>query len=305
MTGKLRHVEIVTPVFNRREYTLQCLRSLSRIDRTRLKVHIIIVDDGSSDGTSEAVRKQFPDVQIVQGDGTLYYTAGTNRGIEAALKWNPDYVLAINNDSIFDDQFLRRLVDCAEINPRSVVGPALLLWDTPHKVFQVAPHWQTWYGGWRPRYHQTVWTLPERPFDVEGIVGNCVLYPVSAIKEVGLMAEKQFPYGFGDCEYTPRMRRAGWRLLIEPGARVWCEPNIHEGSPGRLPPREMLNVLFRNYSSTWNLGRQFVERWHSGPTRAHGVAAFGIMLVRWGLRYSGLGGSWPIWPDKELKGKRS
>lgn len=305
MSAKLIHVEIVTPVYNRRDTTLQCLRSLSRIDCTGLKVHVIIVDDGSSDGTSEAVRENFPEVQLVEGDGTLHYTAGTNRGIEAALKRNPDYVLAINNDSIFDEQFLRHLVSCAEENPRTVVGPLLLLWDTPHKVFQVGSYWQTWYGGWRPRLSQTIWTIPDHPFDVEVIVGNCVLLPVTVIREIGLMKEERFPYGFGDCEYTPRMRRAGWRLLIDPRAHVWCEPNTNEPSPRRLPKREMLNVLLKDYVSVWNLKRQFVSRWESGPTRIHGVAAFGIQLVRLGLKWRGLGGNWPTWPDKPLNGKRS
>ena len=305
MGDKLTHVEIVTPVYNRRETTLRCLRSLSRIDCTGLKVHVIIVDDGSSDGTSEAVRKQFPDVQLIRGDGTWHYTAGTNRGIEAALERNPDYVLAINNDSIFDVHFLRCLVECAKENPRSVVGPVLLLWDTPHKVFQVGSHWHTWYGGWRPRLSQTVWTIPDKPFDVEVIVGNCMLLPVEAIREMGLMKEDKFPYGFGDCEYTPRMRRAGWRLLIEPRSRVWCEPNAIVPSPANLPARQLINALITDYESQWNLRRQFLSRWESGPSRTQAVAAFGMLLVRWGLRWRKLGGNWPIWPDKPLNGEKN
>lgn len=305
MNEKVIHVEIVTPVYNRRETTLQCLRSLSRIDSAGLKVHVIIVDDGSSDGTSDAIREQFPEVQLVAGDGTLHYTAGTNRGIEAALNWNPDYVLAINNDSIFEPHFLRHLVNCAEDNPRTVVGPVLLLWDVPHRVFQVGSYWQTWYGGWRPRFAQTVWSIPDHPFDVEVIVGNCVLYPVAAFREMGLMDEKRFPFGFGDCAYTPRLRRAGWRLLIEPRSLVWCEPNSPEASPRGLPLRKMLNVLFEDYVSVWNVKRQFVSRWESGPTRVQAVAAFGIQLIRLGLKWSGLAGKWPNWPDEPLNGNRS
>lgn len=304
MSGKLIHVEIITPVYNRRETTLLCLRSLSRIDQTGLKVHIIVVDDGSVDGTSEAIREQFPEVEIVRGDGTLHYTGGTNRGIEAALEKNPDYVLAINDDSIFDEQFLQRLIKCAEENPRTIVGPLLLLWDTPHKVFQIGSHWQTWYGGWRHRHRLTAWTVPSHPFEVEIIVGNCTLYPVEAIREVGLMKQKTFPYGFGDLEYTPRMRKAGWRLLIEPRSRVWCEPNTLIASPTKMPKRELARVLFKDYKNPYNLRRQFVARWESAPTRIQAVTAFGIMLVRLGLRASGIG-IWPNWPDKELDGKRS
>ena len=55
-----KRVELVTPVHNRRDITLQCLRSLSRIDRTGLDIHITVVDDGSTDGTGDAIREQFP-----------------------------------------------------------------------------------------------------------------------------------------------------------------------------------------------------------------------------------------------------
>jgi GT2 family glycosyltransferase len=57
-------------------------------------------------------------------------------------------------------------------------------------------------------FHQTVWTVPEKPWRVDLIVGNCVLVPTEAIKEVGLMDSKRYP-NFGDAEYTPRLRRKG------------------------------------------------------------------------------------------------
>jgi GT2 family glycosyltransferase len=71
-------VAAIVPVYNRRETTLQALRSLSRIDRTGVDFRIFIVDDGSTDGTAQAIEKEFPDVVIVHGDGNLHYAAGTN-----------------------------------------------------------------------------------------------------------------------------------------------------------------------------------------------------------------------------------
>ena len=89
MSENLIRVEIVTPVHNRKEITLQCLKSLSKINQEGLDVHIIVVDDGSTDGTSEAIESRYPEVEVIKGDGNLWYTEGTNVGVRAALKYDP------------------------------------------------------------------------------------------------------------------------------------------------------------------------------------------------------------------------
>ncbi|HEX5856031.1 MAG TPA: glycosyltransferase, partial [Thermoanaerobaculia bacterium] len=102
-------VVAVAPVHNRRDTTLRWLRALSRVDRDGIDFACIVVDDGSTDGTAGAIRSEFPGVEIVPGDGTLWYTAGTNRGFEAALARGPDYVLAMNDDTAPDRAFLASL----------------------------------------------------------------------------------------------------------------------------------------------------------------------------------------------------
>lgn len=300
MSKNLIHVEIIAPVHNRRDITIQCLRSLSRIDRTGLKVHVIIVDDGSTDGTSDAIREQFPDVEIVSGDGNLWYTAGTNRGIEAALERNPDYVLAINDDAVFDEKCLLRMVGCAETNPRSVVGPLLLSWDEPHKVFQVAPKWSVSYGGWQHLFKQTVWTMPQDAWEVETIVGNCVLLPVDAVRRVGLMDAGKYPH-YGDTEYTVRMRRAGWKLLIEPHARVFCQPNAPLPKLREQSFKNLLDRLLFDERSAHSLKRIWMLNWDTSPSRMLGLMASAVFLARLGLKTVGLSGRWPNdWPEDHL-----
>jgi GT2 family glycosyltransferase len=294
------HIEIVTPVFNRRETTRQCLHSLARVDQTNLKVHVIIVDDGSSDGTAEMLRADFPDVEIVPADGSLYYTRATNLAVEAAMAKSPDYVLAINNDSIFHDQFLQQLVKCAKTHPRSVVGPVLLLWDRPHQVAQVGARWQTWYGGWRIPLNYAVWDLPDEAFDVDIIVGNCVMVPADAIREVGLMHGDPFRFGFGDLEWTPRMKRAGWRLLIERRSLVWFEPNTLLPSPSKMGLKELFRALLRNRMHPHNLRNQLVWRWYSAPSRPAAVAGFLIYQIRLLLRWTRIDQTWPYWPDEKI-----
>ena len=270
-------VAIVAPIHNRREITLQCLRSLERLDREMIDLAIYIVDDGSADGSYEAIRSQFPHVMVIKGNGELWYTEGTNVAIRAALEHHPDYVLAINDDSVFDPQFLNYLVETAERHPRSVVGPLLLLWDEPHKLFQTAPVWSTVDGGWRHWREQTVWTVPSAAWEVDLIVGNCVLYPASVFAECGFMDSRRFP-NFGDAEFTPRLKRAGYRLIIDPRSRVFCQPNeIRRQLRGVNPFRAVKNLLFdRKHPS--NLTRLFLSHISGGPSVLKGTAAWFVFI---------------------------
>lgn len=276
-------IEIVTPVYNRRELTLQFLRSLARINRNGLDVHIIIVDDGSTDGTSEAVAKDFPEVEIVKGNGNLWYTGGTNLGIKTALEKNADYILCVNNDSIFEENCVKNLVECAEQNPRSVVGALLLLWNEPHHVFQVSPEWKTSLGGWHHWFKQTVWTVPQKPWQVDIIVGNCVLYPAEVVREVGLMNEKKFAQ-YGDAEYTPRIRRKGWKLLIAPNAKVFCKPNDVPPKLSAMPLKKMMNALFFEPHNVHSLRRRFNMNLYGAPSKFEGIFAFIVFFARIVLR---------------------
>ncbi|MCX7640666.1 MAG: glycosyltransferase family 2 protein [Pyrinomonadaceae bacterium] len=281
---------VVTTVHNRRDITLLCLKSLAKVNKEGLNVHIIVVDDGSTDGTSKAISEQFPEVEIVKGDGNLWYTEGMNVGINAAFKHNPKYILMINDDQIFDVDFLQYMVETAEKNEKSIVGALLLLWDQPHKVFQVAPIWKTWLGGWRHWRHQTVWSVPERPWEVELIVGNCILIPTEAIKEAGLMDSRRFP-NFGDAEYTPRLRKKGWRLILDPRAKVFVQPNTIPKSVKDLCLREKIDFLFIDLKKPQNLRRRFYAYWFGAPSKIKGLVGFLMFLIRFWLRKN-IEGDW-------------
>lgn len=279
MKERLIRVEIVAAVHNRRDLTLRCLRSVSRLDRAGLEIGVVIVDDGSTDGTSEAIASEFPDVDVVISDGNLWYTEGTNVGIRRALKRKPDYVLIINDDQVFDEKCLRYLVEIAESVPNSVVGPLLLLWDTPHRVFQVSPRWETWNGGWRHWYSQTIWTVPERPWKVDLIVGNCVLVSAKILEKHGLMNSVRYP-NFGDAEFTPRLKKAGCELLIDPRARVFCQPNA---VPARVRGKlfnGVINDLVLDLRNVHNLRRRLYGYLDGAPSSIKGLAAFAIFLGR-------------------------
>jgi GT2 family glycosyltransferase len=171
------------------------------------------------------------------------------------------------------------MVDCAETHPRAVVGALLLNWEEPHRVFQVAPRWSFWRGGMQHWRKQTVWSVPEDPWEVELIVGNCVLYPAEAIREVGLMDEARLPQ-YGDAEYTPRMRRSGWQLFIEPRARIFCKPNDKISGFRYLSVRRMLNELLFRPTGPYSFRRRLYGSLGSAPNRLQGLLAVPVFYIR-------------------------
>jgi GT2 family glycosyltransferase len=171
------------------------------------------------------------------------------------------------------------MVETAERYERSVIGPLLLLWDTPHKLFQTAPVWSTLHGGWRHWYEQTVWTVPEKPWEVDLIVGNSVLVPARAFTEAGMMDSQRFP-NFGDAEFTPRLKRKGWKLLIDPRARVFCQPNDLPPKVRDMGFRKMSRALLFDLKNTHNLRRRLYANLAGAPSKLQGMAAFAVFMLR-------------------------
>ncbi len=256
-----------------------------------------MVDDGSTDGTADAVQKSFPDVEIVPGDGTLFYSAGVNVGLTRALSWEPDFVLFFNNDQIFDSQALSRGLATA-MNGGTVVGALLLRWDKPEEVFQVGQFWNTWYGGYQAFRGLTLEDFPADPIRVQALSGNCVLAPVEAVRRAGFMDARHLPM-FGDTEYFGRMRRAGWPLLVEPRARVWCEPNRVHRIRGQKPST-VFRQLFVDRMHYNHLGHNFRRVFYSAPTRWQGFCGALVFFARLALKAIGLGGQWPGWRNPPI-----
>lgn len=293
-------IAIAIPVHNRRETTLAGLRSLMQTDQRGLDVRIVVVDDGSTDGTGDAIRAQFPHVEVVEGDGTLHYSAGTNLAIETALAHQPDYVVAMNDDAIFDVGVLQALVACAQAHPRSHVGALLTQQGRPGYAFQVGQQWRTRYGGWHVPRNLRVADLPETPFRVEAVVGNCVLVPAAAIREVGVQARGRHPIGWGDAEWSVRLGRAGWAAIIAPAARVDCEPNTLPASLASRGARGAAKALFLDRRHPLNLRWQWSVMYHTAPGKWRALAAFVTYVVRMSVKAAGFG-RWPAWADPPLR----
>jgi hypothetical protein len=149
-------------------------------------------------------------------------------------------------------------------------------------------YWDTLKGGWQVPDDMTAFSVPETPFEVGGLAGNCVLIPAQAIRECGVLDEKRFPHGWGDIQYFTRLKRNGWKLLVDPKALVWCEPNTYPPPLHREPLKKVFSILLKDRRHPLNLQRQFIARWESSPSKLAALGAFFLYttrLVAKGARY--------------------
>jgi GT2 family glycosyltransferase len=212
---------IVIPVFNRWHYTRECLESLRA--QTSQDFRAVVVDDGSTDETASALARDYPEVDVVTGDGNLFWTAGVNMGIRHALALGADRVMTLNNDVIAAPDFVAQMLAAAAQHPTAVLGA--LEFD--------ADSGATIYGGERLdfRTNTTHNLLNEIPASqrtglhpVTYLPGRGLLIPRVVTDKIGLFDEKRLPHYLADFDYTSVARRAGFPVYCNYDAKLSTYP---------------------------------------------------------------------------------
>ena len=204
---------VVIPVFNRIQLTTRCLESL--LAQTEKGMDIIVIDDGSTDGTSEVIPERFPEVQIIAGDGTLWWSGAVNLGIQQALlsAAPEDYILLVNNDTYFDPIFLARCREAAVKYPKSLVGSVLVDSFTGQKQGGVRINWYTAKHTWLNSGKGIEDFPPGHVEPVSVLTGRGVIVPCSVYCEIGLY-EQFYLEQNGDTELSRRANLKGYRLFV-------------------------------------------------------------------------------------------
>jgi GT2 family glycosyltransferase len=205
--------------------TLECLESLSHVDYSAFKV--LVVDNGSHDGSVEAIRTAYPDVILLPLEENRRFAGGNNAGIRHALNNSAELLLLLNNDTTVAPDFLRLLVDRMCTTERcGLVSPKIFYADHPDLL---------WYAGGKISW----WTGT-----IEYATGCCILTTAGIFRSVGGLDESYFMYS-EDADWSMRIRNAGYRLLFEPRARVWHKLSVSAG--GHLSSFKLWNKLRSNY----------------------------------------------------------
>jgi GT2 family glycosyltransferase len=212
---------IVIPVFNRLKYTRECLLSLRQ--QTCQDFRVVVVDDGSTDGTDLMLAQEFPEVEVVTGDGNLFWTAGVNLGIRRALALGASRIMTMNNDLLVMPDFIDRMLFWADQRPDAVLGSLELDVATGQPV----------YGGERLDWatntrHDLLAELPANQrqglHPVTYLPGRGLLIPLKVIETIGLFDEKRLPHYLADFDYTSVARIHGFPVYCNYDARLSTYP---------------------------------------------------------------------------------
>jgi hypothetical protein len=239
--------------YNGREVTLQALASLTAVDYRPFA--IVVVDNGSTDGSYEAVAAAFPDVTQLRTEVNLGPAGGANLGIRRALDRGHDYLLILNNDIEVAPDLVTEMVRVAESDPAiGVVGPkAYFYWDRD----------RIWTAGGRIVFREAVTKergtgeLDRGQYDRDeetGYVNGCAqLVKRAVFEEVGLW-DPIFHLSFEDADFCLRARRAGWRSWYAHRARLWHMVSVSTGpyrAPKTYQTARSTAIFIRRYAGPW------------------------------------------------------
>jgi GT2 family glycosyltransferase len=204
----MNQVTAILTCHNRREQTIRCLESLFEQEIDDTDIRGVLVDDGSTDGTSEAVRSCFERVEIVPADGSLFWARGMALAEAYAVRARPEFLLWLNDDVVLSPVALRNLFAAKGSDDRRVVVGALVEPATGTLT----------YGGadrvdWHPLRYRLV--VPTDGTDVacDTFNGNVVLVPRTVYEAVGGV-DGRFTHALADYDYGLRAQALGFEIVV-------------------------------------------------------------------------------------------
>ncbi len=247
---------VVTVVlnWNGKKNTLACLSSLQRVETKGFLHSILVVDNGSTDGSVDAIKREFQRIELIENGENFGFTGGNNRGIRAALHSGADYVFVLNNDTVADRRVLIKLLPAFEDPAVGIASPKI--------HFEKDGHTMIWYAGanidWANVYgrHRGVDEIDRGQYDeqteTEYCTGCAMLVKRDVFEKIGLFDERFFAY-YEDADFSVRAHKVGFKLVYVSKALVFHKNAASSGGTGSklqeyFIPRNRLLFAFKHAS---------------------------------------------------------
>lgn len=252
-------VYIVTPVFNHIEHTLKFLESIYQ--NTYKNFRVVIVDDGSTDNTEAKLKKLYPQTIVLRGNGSLWWSKATNKGVEYALRKGADYILTVNNDVEVKKDWLAQLVACAENNPKSLIGSIIYYMSDRERIWYCGADFDVPKG---ELYHREDTPKPNEVRKSRWLTGMGVLIPAQTFKDIGLYDALVFPQYFADADFSLRAAQKEYKLLVNTRAVLYNDIANDRGSAimRQNKLRAILPILLQDTSfDSYKIRYRFYKRY--------------------------------------------
>ncbi len=213
-------VSVIIPNYNGMDFFRPCLTSI--MAQTRPADRIIVVDNGSEDGSADAIEQEFPEAQLIRHPENTGFCGAVNAGIKAS--WDCDYVILLNNDTKADSRFVEELLKAIAGKEKVFSCQAKMLKMSDPELCDDAGDYYCSFGWAFARGRGKPEENYRRPCAIFSSCAGAAIYSMKILKEIGLFDENHFAY-LEDTDIGWRARILGYRNIFIPRAKV-----LHVGS---------------------------------------------------------------------------
>jgi GT2 family glycosyltransferase len=246
------------PVFNGIDYTKQCIReillAMSRSGTDPSHNPIIVIDDGSTDGTAEWIMNNYPIIHIVKGDGNLWWSGAINKGIEYSLQHlDITYVLLWNNDITPCSDYFKIIAEIINSAEAPLIACSMV-------YFKSRPDTLISTGGFFNRkngkkilynFNVTESKAQYNNLKIDWFGGMGTLISTKVFQTIGYFDQVNFPQYHGDCDFGIRATLSGYDIRLVPGMKI-LNDTAHSGVHTLRGFRNLINS-FSSIKSNYNI----------------------------------------------------
>jgi FkbM family methyltransferase len=272
VNGARPRVGVVVLSYNGRDLTLACIESLRAVDWP--ETEIVVVDNHSEDDSVAAIRRETPEVTLIENDANLGFPGGCNVGIRHALEQGCDYVLLLNNDTTVASDCIRRLIEAAEEEGAArILCPLVYYADTPDLIWYAGSAWnpaRIYNGGYHGRGERDVGQF-DGVRSTGAATGAAVLIAREVFEQIGLLEEALFLQA-EDVEFSARATATGFGISVVSDAKVWH--HVSAASGGEFSPL----AAYYCVRNGLHISREY-QRFGSARRAAYEAGFVGVFLA--------------------------
>lgn len=272
-------VAVVVLNWNGLSDTIRCLESLKAVAYPDCE--IILVDNGSTDGSVACLRSRYPQIVMIENEENLGFAGGNNVGIRHALKKEANYVLILNNDTVVEPGFINALVDVAESDPRiGIVGPKIVYYHDPTKIWSAGGRINLFTGVFANLEAHDSRAACHGVKSVDYVSGCALLIKTKVIEEVGLLDKDYFLY-LEEADWNFRARARGYHSVVN------CDTTVLHIAGASL--RKAPDLIYYYFARNTLLFLKKHGKWYHYVTFVPSFTAWWGAIIMWNLARANYG----------------